>query len=105
MEIRVRVPEVASVEKAIEVYNNRTILYSRDILELFPSIRSMTTAAKLKKLARAYAEEHGVVSYNDQAVDTDSAYKAWGLDIQSLRRRYAAACKMMQETSGRSSVS
>ena len=94
--IRVRVPQIASIETALSIYQNKTILYNDDVRELFPSVKSCTTVAKLKKLARAYEKEHNIVSYNDRAVVTDAAFKAWGLDVGNLRKRYDAICKMKE---------
>ncbi len=77
------IPQIASVETAVRIYNERFCLYNKDIRELFPGI-GPTTVARLKDVARAEASLRGMLQYDNRSVLTRCAYRAWGLDIDRL---------------------
>lgn len=84
----VRVPQVQDLETAIRLYYERNELSTADIKALFGC--SGSTVAKLKRLAKARMLEEHTISWNAQHVNTEAAWRAWGLDItkmeQGLRR-------------------
>ena len=84
----VRVPQVQDLETAIRLYYERNELSSADIKALFGC--SESTVAKLKRLAKERMREEGTISWNALQVNTEAAWRAWGLDItkmeQGLRR-------------------
>ena len=84
----VRVPQVQDLETAIRLYYERNELSSADIKALFGC--SESTVAKLKRLAKERMLEEGTISWNALQVNTEAAWRAWGLDItkmeQGLRR-------------------
>lgn len=80
------IPQIASVETAVRIYNERFCLYNKDIRELFPGI-GPTTVARLKDVARAEASLRGMLQYDGRSVLTRIAYRAWGLDIDQLTHR------------------
>ncbi len=77
------IPQIASIETAVRIYNERDCLYTKDIRELFPGICKITVA-RLKDAARAEASSRGMFQYDTRSVWTRSAYRAWGLDIEQL---------------------
>ena len=83
----VRVPQVADLRYAIELYYRRTEITTSEIIQLFGGI-GRARAAKLKDLARAKMAEEECIIFNPSCVNTESAYRTWGLDITSLERRY-----------------
>ena len=83
----VRVPKITSLEKAINIYYRYNELSSKEIAELFRN-KCYTTIQKLKNKARAEAEAEGKPIFNAANVNTEAAYKAWGLDINDLETRY-----------------
>lgn len=83
----VRVPRIASVEKAVEIYLSKPYLGNAELRELFGKIGS-TTCVKLKDMARCVMEERGLMTYNATTVNTKAAYDAWGLDIAELKKNY-----------------
>jgi len=89
----VRIPQITSLETAIRLYYERIELTNDDIRELFGKIGS-ATVVRLKKAARVQMQENNTPVWNAQWVNTEDAYKAWGLDIESLERRYAKLCAM-----------
>lgn len=84
--IRVRVPQLRSVEGAIRLYYEKSELTNADIKELF-DVHSSATIAKLKNLVRERMAAENVPVWNSQNVNTAAAYKSWGLDISDLEQR------------------
>ena len=86
--VNVRTPQIADLETAIRIYYGKLELQNDDVKELFPAVKGRATITKLKRKARDYMIEHDILSYNAQAVNTEAAYAAWGLDIKDLENRY-----------------
>lgn len=80
------IPQIASVEIAVNMYYEKPWLFNADIHELFPGIGA-STVQKLKNLAREKAIEMGMMQYNSRSVLTECAFIAWGLDIGDLEKR------------------
>ncbi len=84
--IRVRVPQVCSVEDAVRLYYSKTELENTDIKELF-GVHSSATIAKLKNLVRERMAAENVPVWNAQCVNTKKAFEVWGLQIDDLEHR------------------
>ncbi len=84
--IRVRVPQLRSVEGAIRLYYERSELTNADIKELF-DVHSSATITKLKALARERMAEENIPVWNAQCVNTKKAFEVWGLQIDDLEHR------------------
>lgn len=82
----VRVPQISSVEKAVEIYYSKPELTSADITELFGK-HSPATISRLKAKVRAEMIKENVPVWNSQNVHTATAYKTWGLSIDDLEHR------------------
>ena len=91
--IRVRIPQITSIETALQLYYNRIELSGADIKELFGDI-SNCTIAKLKNKARELMRERSTPIWNARNVNTEVAYEAWGLNIENLERRYSKILKL-----------
>ena len=87
-----RIPKIASVQKAVEIYYCNLTLGTKEIRELFGGI-GHDKIRELKNAARAQMDEDEVPYFGGFEVSTISAYKAWGLDIQDLTERYQAVKK------------
>lgn len=83
--IEVRIPQITSINTAIRLYYEKTELTNKDIEDLFGK-HSSSTIARLKNKARQKMIEDNVPVWNEQRVNTATAYKAWGLDIVDLER-------------------
>ena len=83
----VRIPQITSLATAIDIYYKHNELSSKEISELFGN-KCYATIQKLKNKARAEAEAEGKPIFNAANVNTEAAYKAWGLDINDLETRY-----------------
>lgn len=90
---RVNIPQVADIVTALEIYYSKLTLTGEDIQTLFarPDGRrlSSATVAKLRQLAEADRVDREIPSRNPRHVNTDSAFKAWGLDVDEMERRFA----------------
>lgn len=86
--VNVRIPPIANLETAIRLYYSKVELSSEDVQELFPSVKGKNTITKLKRKARELMVEDNKLVYNAHSVNTESAFKAWGLDIADLEARY-----------------
>lgn len=84
--IRVRIPQLKSIENAVQLYYTRSELSNGDIKMLF-DVHSSATLAKLKALARERMADENISVWNSQNVNTATAYKSWGLDISDLEHR------------------
>lgn len=83
----VRIPQIASIETAIRIYYERIELKNADIMELFGMNLSRGKIVKMKEAAKEIMDEENILSYDATAVNTDAAYRAWGLNIDDLERR------------------
>lgn len=79
---RVRVPQVQSLGLAIRLYYEKVELSVADIVELFGCTRP--TARKLRLRGREEMEASGTPTWNEQNVNTECAFRAWGLDIEKM---------------------
>ena len=86
-QIAVRVPPVTSIESAIRIYYENIEIGNQEIIGLFGKIGS-DRIVRLKRLAKNQMDEDEIPSWNGLRVNTKSAYKAWGLDITDLEKRY-----------------
>ena len=84
----VRIPQVQDLETAIRLFYERNELSTQDIKTLFAC--SVSTCSKLKHRAKEQMQEENTISWNASCVNTEAAFRAWGLDIakmeQSLKR-------------------
>ena len=89
----VNIPQVADIRVALDIYYSKLTLTGEDIQTLFarPDGRrlSSATVAKLRQLAEIEREDRQIKSRNPRHVNTDSAFRAWGLDIDEMERRFA----------------
>lgn len=84
--IRVRVPQVRSIEDAVRLYYEKSELTNNDIKQLF-DVHSSATIAKLKNLARERMAEENIPAWDSRNVNTAVAYSVWGLQIDNLEKR------------------
>ena len=69
----------------LEMYYTKVELSTADIKALFNCSRS--TADKLKQAARKQMVEDDRMAWDARCVITESAYKAWGIDIEDIEKR------------------
>ncbi len=89
----VRVPQIQNLETTIRVYYERIELRNADIREIFGSIGNDTMSG-LKRAAKDKMKENDVPSWDAQAVNTEAAFEAWGLNIEDLEKRLTKLKKL-----------
>lgn len=82
----VRVPQITSVEKALEIFYTKSELSNSDITELFGK-HSSATVARLKSKVRERMAAENIPVWNAQCVNTEAAYKVWGINVSDLEHR------------------
>lgn len=87
--VRVRIPQIRSIQTALTLYYTKSELSNRDIVELFDGKLSSATVARLKQRAREQMISDGVQAWNSQCVNVKAAYTAWGLSVNDLEERFA----------------
>lgn len=93
MSARVRVPPIVSVQVAVQVYWGYPELGNEQLKILFGQ-RSPNTYSLLKKAAWEQMRADDMIVANPRRVNTDAAYRAWGLNIDDLTQRYAKLQKI-----------
>ena len=78
------VPTTINIDNAVTLYHTRMELTTEDIRQIFGC--GATKANQLRRMARAAQDRDNVPSYNAHAVNAESAFRAWGLDIKKLER-------------------
>ena len=76
------------IENAIRIYYSNPTLGNMEIRELF-GIKALDAVKRKKKTALELMEKNNIPVWFTGRVDTETAYKAWGLDIKKLERSYA----------------
>jgi len=91
MQIIRRIKPLKDVGKAIEIYYKNPELKTCHIVELFGV--SLPTANRYLNVIIANMREQGLMNNGLHAVNTEFAYKQFGLDINKLEKSY----KKLQE--------
>ncbi len=95
----INIPPITSVESALEVYYKFPQLGNKEIRLIFGQIGS-AKICQLKVIARDKMHERGEILYNDRLVGTDAAFKAWGIDVADLEKRFTRL-RRMEEINGK----
>lgn len=95
----VRIPVIKDLEVAIRMYYSLYELRTSDIKAIFGGI-GMKRAKDLKDAAKLYVKENNLPELNAMTVDTEAAFRAWGLDIKNLEMRYNKLRKMDERRVG-----
>lgn len=83
--MRVRLTD--DLELVIKTYYNYTELSNKIIGKLFKT-KCTSTITNLKKMAREQMAKDNILPWNAFDVNTDCAYRAWGIDIKDKEERY-----------------
>ena len=88
-----RVLAAPKIDVALRFYFEFPELETAHINELFGGI-SKSAINNLKKKAREQMVIDNVVTFSPSAVETDSAFKAWNLNVESLKRKQKQYARM-----------
>lgn len=84
----VRVPQIADIKTAIDIYYSHITLGNKEIRRLFGKVGDLKVRG-LKQAAMDEMLKQGLPVWDAYRVNTQTAYKTWGLDINDLEKRYA----------------
>jgi len=80
------IPQLTDIDIAIKIYYLFPEIGSKEIAQLFRK-HSKSTINRLKKLAQKYMVAESVYTHGMYKINTECAYKAWGIDIEDLEKR------------------
>ena len=82
-------------KKAIEIYYGRIELDNKDIKELFAC--KDNAAIRLKRPVQEEMAKQKILPWKAGNVNTEVAFKVWGLDIADIERRYLKLMKFREK--------
>lgn len=88
-----RISPPADFRFAIEMYYGKVELTTEDICKLFNNC-SRSSAIKLKKIAQEVMTAEGKLPWNRNNVLTETAYKAWHINVADLEKRLTKLAKL-----------
>lgn len=77
---------ISNIDTALRIYYEKPEIGCSEIRELF-NVTSSTTISKLKNMARDEMLRSNIKTFGNYSVDTEAAYRAWCIDIESLEKR------------------
>ena len=80
------IPQITDIDTAINIYYRYPEISTKEIIQLFKK-HSKGTVSRLKKLAQKRMIEDDIYSLGMYKINTECAYKAWGIDVNDLERR------------------
>ena len=87
-----------NIEKAVELYYSTTEIRTKDIAEMFSA--SLSTAQKLRRIAKEQMLEEDKRCMESRAVLTDVAFRAWGLDVAELEKKLDKLYRLRKKQGG-----
>lgn len=93
----VNVPAVADLEIALQLYYKRNELSTADICVIFKCSSPM--ARLLKQRGREQMEMDKVPTWNPNYVNTEAAFRSWGLDVTKMQRNLERLRRLNLNTS------
>lgn len=84
--MRISIPQITDIDTAIRIYYRYPEIGSKEMTELFVR-HSRSTINRLKKLAFEQMIKENVYRHGMYKINTASAYKAWGIDVEDLTNR------------------
>lgn len=78
--------QITNIDTAVRLYYERLELSNSDITALF-GVTSSKTIAAMKKKVREEMVKANCIPWNNACINTEIAYKVWGLDITDLEKR------------------
>jgi hypothetical protein len=82
-----------NVKVALRIYFEKPRIGTKEIRELFSPIGT-SKITELKNKAREIMKQRDIPPFDAYTIDTDCAYKAWGLDPVELEKRYQKLKKL-----------
>jgi len=84
--IQTNIPAITNLDTAIQIYYRYPEIGSKEMAQLFTR-KSKSTINRLKKVAHNQMLEDNIFTHGMYKLNTKSAYKAWGIDVNDLEKR------------------
>ena len=85
---------LADIDTIMDIYLNKPVLGNAEIMRLFNCKGG--SALRLKKEAQQLMNERGELNYSKYTVNTETAFKAWHIDIRNIEKRYTKKQKLRE---------
>lgn len=82
-----KIAMIRDIGLALEIYYSMPVIGNQEIGKLLGT-QTYSVISRYKKKALEQMEKDNVPLWDAHTVDTESAFKAWGLDIKNLELRY-----------------
>ncbi len=80
------IPRLKSIDTALYVYYSFPEMGTSEIELLFNKV-SKSNISRLKNVAKELMYKENICSHGLHKVNTETAFKAWGIDVLDLERR------------------
>ena len=80
------IPQITDIDTAILIFYRYPEISTKEIIQLFNKC-SKSTVSRLKKLAYRQMIEDEKYTLGMYKINTESAYRAWGIDVEDLEKR------------------
>ena len=80
------IPQIASIETALEIYYKKSEIGNQDLILLFGKLSS-ATICKLKKAVKAEMLKRNICSYSSYKISTEIAYEIFHINVIELENR------------------
>lgn len=85
--------QTADIDTVLRIYYTYPEISTAQVKEIFPSVSS-STLTNYKKHVKMEMAKKGVKVATRNAIDTETAFKVWGIDVQNLEKRRAKLKKL-----------
>ena len=81
-----KVKPITSIDTALRIYYTYPEIGNKEIRELFGGLGNSTIAAYKRAVQKEQAES-GVLTSQAYTINTEVAFKVWGIDVADLEKR------------------
>ena len=92
-ERKMKTKRILNIDTALRIFYSCTEIGNAEIRELFGNLGS-STISKYKKEVQKQQVEDNVKTMYLHTINTETAYKVWGIDIADLEKRRAKLKKL-----------
>lgn len=78
---------IESIDTALKIFYTYPEIGNKELKELFGQRTSSATIERYKKAVRERQAENNILTNGLYTVDTATAYKVFGIDVEDLERR------------------
>ena len=85
--------QIQSINTALKIYYEYPEIGNKEITALFGNMSS-STMTQMKRAAKEHMIENDIKTYVPNTVNTEIAFKVWGIDIEDLEKRRSKIIKL-----------